>query len=126
MDKIFLAEKLVAIHLRSFPQGTSAVSSPEDALQVLTMKRKKGEVAKLHRHIPKKRVTETLQECLIVMRGEVRYDLFDADKRRFREVIVRAGEAMLTLGVAHEVHFLEDAEAYELKNGPHSEDKVSL
>ena len=126
MDKIFLEEKLVAIHVRSFPQGTTPVSSPLDALQLLTMKRKKGETAKLHRHIPKRRVTEVLQECLIVITGKVRYDFFDVEKRCFKKVFVRSGEAILILGVAHEVHFLEDSEVYELKNGPYIEDKVSL
>mgnify|MGYP001571634378 CR=1 FL=1 len=89
----------------------------------MTLKRAKGDVAKAHRHIPKKRVTRVLQECLIVIKGTIRYDLFDTKKKCFKRVLVRAGEAMLILGVAHSVHFLEDSLVYELKNGPFIDDK---
>jgi len=126
MDQIFLGRKLVAIRVRTFKTGTSPVSSPVGPLQLMTMKREKGSIAKAHRHIPKKRVTEMLQECLIVIKGKIRYDLFDARKRVFRKVVVRKGEAMLILNVAHAVHFLEDSLVYELKNGPFINDKKFL
>ena len=64
----------------------------------MTLKRAKGDVAKAHRHIPKKRVTRVLQECLIVIQGTFRYDLFDTKKKCFKRVLVRAGEASGTLG----------------------------
>ena len=125
MDKIFLNKKLVAIRVRRFPRadGTIPVSSHDGALQLMTMKRAKGHKAKAHRHIPKRRVTTLLQECFIVVKGKIRYDLFDTNKKCFKRVIVRAGEAMLILDVPHAVHFLEDSLAYELKNGPFIDDK---
>lgn len=126
MDKIYLQRKLVAIRVRRFPDGTHPVTLPDGALQLITMTRAKGDRAKAHRHIPKKRVTNLLQECLIVIKGKIRYDLFDAPGMCFRRVIVRPGEAMLILDVAHAVHFLEDSLVYELKNGPFMEDKAFL
>lgn len=123
MDKIFLGGKLVAIRVRRFPDGTSPVSSPDGALQLLTMTRPKGHIVKAHRHVPKTRVTKMLQECLVVMRGKIRYDLFDAKGKCFKKVIVKAGEAILILGIGHAVQFLEDTVAFELKNGPFIDDK---
>ncbi len=123
MDKILLNEKLVAVRVHDFPDGTNPVSSPDGALQLMTMKRPKGHIAKAHRHIPKERTTKTLQECLIVVKGKIRYDLFDETGKCFKEVEVGKGEAMLILGVAHAVHFLEDSLVYELKNGPFIDDK---
>ncbi len=125
MDKIFLGKELVAIRVRSFPRkkGTYPVMSRDSALQLMTMKRAKGDVAKAHRHIQKQRVTNLLQECLIVIKGTIRYDLFDTKKRCFKKVLVRAGEAILVWGVAHSVHFLENSLIYELKNGPFIDDK---
>ena len=127
MDKIFLGSKLVAVRVRRFPNAhTTAVSSPGGALQLLLMKRAKGSIARAHRHIHKKRVTKLLQECLIVIKGKIRYELFDAKNRCFRRVLVRPGEAMLILNVAHAVSFLEDSLVYELKNGPFLDDKKFL
>lgn len=123
MDKIFLNKKLITIRVRTFPDGTNPVSSPDGALQLMTMKRPKGHVARAHRHIPRKRVTNVLQECLIVIKGKIRYDLFDAKGKCFKKVVVKGGEAMLILGAAHAVHFLEDSLVYELKNGPFIDDK---
>ena len=127
MDKIFLGKKLVAIRVRRFPGAkTTPVSSPDGALQFLLMKRTTGDVARLHRHIPKKRVTRTLQECLIVIKGKIRCDLYGAGRKRLRSVFVRADEAILILGGAHEVHFFKDSLVYELKNGPYMNDKKML
>ncbi|MBI1974869.1 MAG: hypothetical protein HYS57_00740 [Parcubacteria group bacterium] len=127
MDKIFLGRKLIAIHVRRFPDAkTTPVSSPDGALQFLLMKRGAGDVARLHRHMPRKRVTKLLQECLIVIKGKIRYDLFSNRRKRLRSVFVRAGEALLILGGAHEVHFFKDSLVYELKNGPYRDDKAFL
>lgn len=126
MDRIFLKDKLVAVRVRTFPGGTNPVSSPDGALQLMTMKRPKGHIAKAHRHIPKKRTTKTLQECLIVIKGKIRYDLFDEKGKCFKKVMVKAGETMLIIGCGHAVHFLEDSLVYELKNGPFIDDKEFL
>ena len=127
IEKVFLGEKLVAVHVLGFPDGkVTPISSEDGALQLMTMKRAKGDAAKAHRHIPKKRETTILQECLIVLKGSVRYDLFDEAGKCFKEIFVREGEAILILGVGHAVHFLEDSEVYELKNGPFIDDKVFI
>ena len=124
MEKIFLAEKLVAVHIRSFPDAkTMPVNAPDGPLQLMTMNRQKGDIAPAHRHVPQARVTKTLQECLIVIRGKIRYDLYDEAGKVFKEVFMQEGEAMLILGVGHAVHFLEDSLVYELKNGPYIDDK---
>lgn len=127
-EQIFLGKKLVALKtsLTRVKDGTHPVSSHGDALQVMTMKRPKSYVAKAHRHIPKRRVTKLLQECLIVVKGKVRFDLFDPHGKLFKKVLVKEGEAMLILEVAHEVHYLENTLAYELKNGPFIDDKRFL
>lgn len=126
MDKIYLQNKLIAIRVRRFSDGVIPLSSPDGALQLMTIKRPKGHVARLHRHIPRQRMTRILQECLIVIKGRIRYDLFDKKGKCFRRVVVRPGEAILILDVAHAVHFLGDSLVYELKNGPYIDDKKYL
>ena len=126
MDKIYLGKKLIAVRVRKFPDGTKPVSAQNGALQLLTMTRPKGHLVKVHRHVPQKRVTKVLEECLIVIKGKIRYDLFDGRGKCFKKVIVKEGEAMLILGIGHAVHFLEDTVAFELKNGPFVDDKKFL
>ena len=126
MDKIFLGKKLVAIRVRKFARGVVPVTAPADALQLLTINRKKGEVVLPHRHLPRRRVTSVLQECLVVVQGSIRVELYDGAGRVFRKVAVRADEALILLGVPHAVHFLEDSFVFETKNGPFMEDKLFL
>lgn len=127
IDRIFLGDDLVAVHVRGFPAVPTTEVSPRDAaLQLMTMNRPAGQVVKGHRHVPHDRVTHGLQECLIVVRGKLRYDLFDRDGGCFKQCVLEAGHAMLILGVAHGVEFLEDSLVYELKNGPYIDDKESI
>lgn len=126
MDKILENGKVVAIRVRRAPRGVAPVTAPTDALQLLTINRKKGEIVNPHRHLPHRRVTNLLQECLMVVRGRIRVVLYDGAGRVFQRVVVRGGEALILLGVAHAVHFLEDSLVYETKNGPFVEDKEYL
>ncbi len=126
MDKIFLNKKLVAIRVRRAPRGVSSVTPPTEALQLLTIRREKGETVRPHRHVPRKRITRVLQECLMVVRGRIRVELYDGAGRVFRAVTICGGEALILLGVPHAVHFLEDSFVYETKNGPFREDKEWL
>lgn len=126
MDKILLNKKVVAIRVRRASRGIMPVTAPANALQLLTILRKKGEVVLPHRHLPRRRVTNVLQECLVVVRGRIRVVLYNGAGRVFRRVTIRGGEELILLGVAHAVHFLEDSFVYELKNGPFIDDKKFL
>ncbi|MDO8594538.1 MAG: hypothetical protein Q7R93_03415 [bacterium] len=126
MDKIFHNGKLVAVRVRRFQDGIVPATGESDPLQLLTQKRPKGHVVKPHTHTPKKRVTALLQEGLIVIKGKIRVDLYGSDKKCFRKLMVKEGEAIVFFGIPHAVHFLEDSLAYEVKNGPFIDDKVSL
>ena len=126
MEKIVHKGRLVALRVRRFPNGTRGLTSPKDALQLLSQKRAKGHIVVPHRHIPKKRTTRLLQEGLVVIKGKLRVDLYDEQKNCFRRFLVRTSEAVVLLGVAHAIHFLEDSLVYEFKNGPFIDDKQFL
>ena len=126
MDNIYLGTTLVAIRIRRFAEGTAPMTAPEEALQLLTLKYPEGHDIKPHRHRPRKRVTAVLQECLLVIRGKIRVDLYDETGTCFRKIVARAGQAVVLLGVAHGVRFLESSRGYELKTGPFIDDKEFL
>lgn len=128
MEKFFINGKLAALRIstKGRKPGSNPVSEKSSALQVLVLKHFKGDSAKPHRHIIKKRVTNILQECLVVIRGKIRVELFDKKECCAESFIVRAGEAALLLGAPHALYYLEDTEIIEAKNGPFIDDKEFL
>ena len=126
MEKIFVGKKLVGIKIKSLAPGSNPVTENEGALQVLTLKHIKGESVAPHYHRDTKRVTQTLQECLVVLKGKICVDIFDAAKRPVRRVLVRAGESYIVLEGTIGVRYLADSEVIEVKNGPFKNDKVKL
>ena len=126
MDTFFIGKKLAAIRVRSFPNGTVPVQAHESALQCLTQRRPKGHRVLPHRHVPQKRTTSILQEALVVVSGKIRVSLFDAKGKLASKFVVQKGEAVVLLGAAHAVDFLETSTLFEFKNGPFLEDKRNV
>ena len=126
MDKIYHKGKLVGIKISSMDVGSVPITTPKDALQLLTLKHKKGSVVKPHTHSPAHRETEALEECLVVVKGKLRVTLYDERIEPFEHVTLHPGEAMIILTGGHGVEYLEDSEVFEFKNGPFIDDKQPL
>lgn len=105
------------------PDGSVSATEPDGALQILTLKYKKGRLAAPHMHIPHRRETNGLQECFIVMRGKIRVFFFDDEGEEFIHTDFSQGEACLVVSGSHSIKFLEDSEVIEAKNGPFFDDK---
>ncbi len=123
MDRYEYNGDLLAIHIKEFAHGSNPVTAPESPLQVMTLKRGKGEEVKAHIHAPKHRETERVQECLLVRKGSVEVDLYGTGTSPFKTLHVCAGEALLLLSGGHAVRYLEETEIIEVKNGPYLADK---
>lgn len=123
MEKIYNGDELVGIVVRDFERGSLPVTGGEEGLQLLTVNHPKGHIIKPHVHIPHERVTQGLQECLVVVKGKIIVDLYGSDKALFRSVEVGDGEAFIALRGGHGVRFADDAQVFELKNGPFFDDK---
>ncbi len=126
MKKIVHHGKLIAIHFKEMEPGSHPITGSSEALQVMTLKHKKGDVVVPHVHTPQRRVTEKLQECLIVRKGKVRVDFYDEQKKSFKHLEVKTGEVLIILGGGHGVRYLAPTEIIELKNGPYIQDKKVL
>ncbi|MBM3777552.1 MAG: hypothetical protein FJW23_04830 [Acidimicrobiia bacterium] len=126
MRRFYRNRTLVGILVRRFETGHTAVTDARDPLQVLTMKDAKGTDLAAHRHVPRRRVTERLQECLIVRRGRVRVDLYGAHRKAFARVTLKAGDVFVLRRGGYGIRVLEDAELIEVKNGPYLPDKALL
>lgn len=123
MEKILLNGKTVALKISSMEDGSVPVTEPDGALQILTLKHKRGSLAAPHMHIPHRRETTGLQECFIVIRGKIRVFFFDETGKESVYDDFSQGEVCLVVSGAHAIKFLEDSEVIEAKNGPFFDDK---
>ncbi len=123
MEKIFYKNVLIGLRLSAMPSGSVPHTDGKQSLELLTLKYPRGSYLKAHRHLPRKRITNHLQECFIVRKGRVRLDLYGPDKKFFKYIYLKAGELFIALAGGHGFHIMEDAEMIELKNGPFKNDK---
>ncbi len=126
MSDILYKNKLVAIFLGRFPEGSIPHTKGKESLQLVTLKHSKGKYLVAHAHKPTHRQTEKMQECLIVKKGKIKVDLYGPDKKMFKKITMKTGDVLILLNAGLGIHILEDAEMIELKNGPFVEDKVLL
>ena len=126
MDKIFYKKDLLGIRIKKIQAGSTPVTDGKGSLEIVTIKHKKGHAVLPHAHKRTKRTTKTLQECIVVLKGKVRVDLYGKSTKVLKRVHVKAGEAFLTVSGGHAVHFLEASEVIEAKNGPFKNDKMPI
>lgn len=126
MEKFYSQDVLVGIKVNAFSAGTHPITEGSEALQVLALKHPKGTEMKIHDHTPCERVTHTLEECLIVRKGKIMIKLYDRSKKHISDVTLTEGELFILSDGIWSVHFLEDSEVIEMKNGPYKDDKIAI
>ena len=126
MEQIFYKKKLVAIKIAKMPAGTSPVTQGKEPFQALTLKHPKGKYLLAHKHKPRRRTTTRLQECLVILKGKVKIDLYGPDDKKFKYIYLNAGEALLLANGGYGIHVMQNAEMMEFKNGPFLEDKILI
>ena len=123
MEKIICNNTLLAVLFKKFKGGAVPLTDPLEPLQVLVHKSQKGKYTKAHTHTPKQRITQKLQECLVVMKGKIKIDLYAPDKKFFKSTYLSPHEIVIFMNGGHAVHLLKDSEIVEVKNGPFIEDR---
>lgn len=126
MERIYSDKILVAIRISKIQNGSIPITDGSQPLQLVTLRHKKGSYLKAHIHSPKKRTTASLQECIIVKRGKIKVDLYTMEKKYFKSLYLKQGQALLLVKGGYGIHLSEDSELMELKNGPFTEDKILI
>lgn len=129
MEKIFYKDVLVGILITSMPDGSVPLTDGGEPLQMVALKHPKGAYLKAHAHAPRERVTQSLQEALIVKKGRVSIDLYAKEESgfiKFKTVELAVGEVFILMNGGYGINMLEDSELIEVKNGPFLEDKVLI
>ena len=97
------------------------IAPPEQFLQTSLLKFNKGPVTKAHKHLwktpPEKTIT---QESMVVIKGRIKFIMYDLDDEILDEVNVESGGLTLTFQGGHTYEALEDDTiVYEYKTGPY-------
>ena len=127
MEEIYYKKTLVGIRVRSIKKGSNPITRDEEPLQLLGLKHPRGHYFVPHKHASCVRTTNRLQECLIVRKGKVKVDIYAPNDEKFKSILLKAGELFILLNGGYAIQVLEDAELFELKNGPYlGNDKIII
>jgi hypothetical protein len=100
--------------------GRTDIAPPEEFLQLATLKMKKGQTFKAHKHITLVKETNIAQESWIVIKGSVKCIFYDLDDSIIAEPILYPGDCSMTFRGGHNYLILEeDTIVYEYKTGPY-------
>jgi hypothetical protein len=93
-------------------------SSPESSFQFGLLAHATGYQETPHYHKSRRREINDLQQMFVVQRGIVDVQLFTDDGALFREVRLRAGDAIVLIHGVHAIKVVEDFQALSVKQGP--------
>jgi hypothetical protein len=71
-----------------------------------------------HYHRPFAREISDLQQMFVVQRGVVAVQLYDENSNLFREVTLKAGDAIVLIHGVHSLRVIEDMQCISIKQGP--------
>ena len=77
-----------------------------------------GFVEPPHLHQPFKREITDLQQMFVVQRGVVAVQLYSNDGDLLREIVLKAGDAVVLIHGVHAIRVIEDMQCITVKQGP--------
>ncbi|WP_156898705.1 hypothetical protein [Bradyrhizobium erythrophlei] len=99
-------------------------SDANSSLQFGLLAHEAGFIEPAHFHHPIDRKISDLQQMFVVQRGVVAIDFFTSDGEKFREVILKVGDAINLVHGVHAVRVIEDMQCVSVKQGPFFGDKL--
>jgi len=102
----------------SIVEKTTFFSPPDSSFQFGLMAHNAGFSELPHYHRPFKREIEDLQQMFVVQRGVVAVQLYEDTGRLFREIVLKAGDAIVLIHGIHSLRVIEDMQCISVKQGP--------
>jgi hypothetical protein len=99
-------------------EKTTFFSPPESSFQFGLLAHKTGFFEPPHYHHPFKREINDLQQMFVVQRGIVAVQLYTDEGEIFREVTLKAGDAIVLIHGVHSLRVIEDMQCISIKQGP--------
>jgi hypothetical protein len=97
---------------------TTFFSPPESSFQFGLLAHEAGFVEAPHFHHEITREINDLQQMFVVQRGVVAVQLYSDDKQLLKEVVLKAGDAIVLIHGIHAIKVLEDMQCISVKQGP--------
>jgi hypothetical protein len=108
---------------------TTFYSPPDSSFQFGLLAHEAGYAEEPHSHRPPGRQIEDLQQMLVVQRGVVAVELYSDAGDKFREIVLREGDAIVLIHGVHAIRVIEDLQCLTVKQGPFlgaEHDKVAV
>jgi hypothetical protein len=99
-------------------EKTTFFSPPESSFQFGLLAHEAGFFESSHYHQTFKREIDDLQQMFVVQRGVVAVQLYDESGTLFREVTLKAGDAIVLIQGVHSLRVIEDMQCISIKQGP--------
>jgi len=99
-------------------QKTRFFSPAESSFQFGLLAHGAGYQEAPHYHRPFERVVSDLQQMFVVQRGVVAVQLYDDNGQLLREVVLKAGDAIVLIHGVHAIRVIEDMQCISVKQGP--------
>jgi hypothetical protein len=99
-------------------ETTTFFSPPESSFQFGLLAHKAGFIEEPHYHKPFTREIKDLQQMFMVQKGVVEVELFGDDKKSFRIITLRKGDAIVLIHGVHAIKVTEDMQCISVKQGP--------
>lgn len=124
MEKIYSKIKpellLHLVYRLSDVEGRTNIAPDNEYLQLASIKMKKGQTFKPHKHIILEKKTDIAQESWLVITGSVKCIFYDIDDSIIAEPVLFPGDCSMTFRGGHNYLILEeDTIVYEYKTGPY-------
>jgi hypothetical protein len=99
-------------------EHTTFFSPATSSFQFGLLAHRAGFVEPPHYHRPFSRQIDDLQQMFVVQRGAVAVQLFSDDGELLRELVLRAGDAIVLIHGVHAIRVIEDMQCISVKQGP--------
>jgi hypothetical protein len=106
-------------------EGRTNIVPDDEFLQLASMRLKKDQTFKAHKHVTLEKKTTLTQESWLVVKGSVKCLLYDLDDNIIAEPVLYPGDCSITFRGGHNYLILEnDTIVYEYKTGPYLGQKL--
>ena len=100
--------------------GRTNIAPENEFLQLASIKMRKGQTFKAHKHVLHEKITNIAQESWLVIAGRVECIFYDLDDTIIARPILNPGDCSMTFRGGHNYHILDDDTiVYEYKTGPY-------
>jgi hypothetical protein len=123
VEEIFYQTRLIAVVFRKdipLHEGVQFLTTPDNPFQIGMHLAPKGKIMQPHFHrLDHPLTVDTIEEILMIQSGVIVVTLYNKDGEVIEKKTLKAGDSILLMHEGHGVDIIEDAQIFEVKQGPY-------